>query len=480
MLKNLPSKKNDSISSIKKYKNKREFNIGLLMFVIVFLYLIVTIVLYVLNDKIAIYEVREGSIIKDYSYTGFIVRDEKVVTAKESGYISYYQNEKTKVHKGMDICAITKSELEIKDDTEEINAVSVNAEIQAAVVPQIQNYNNKYHPSDFSSVYSLKNDLTASMQEAYDTTKTEKLASLIAQSGMSANTYQTDEDGVVVMTVDGYEGTTKDSFTESCFDRSEYESKTLTDQTQVSKGYPAYKLVTGEEWSVIIKLDEENATDFMQKKISSVRVRIDKDSETMWADFSVIEKGGDYYGCLDFYSGMIRYAKDRYLNVELILEDESGLKIPKSACVESDFYVIPLNYVVTKKDEDGNSSIGFNIREPEGGIVFRKADIFHQSEGEDGEEGEAYIKMNDKNLTDGVILEAPDTKEKFKIHETKKLPGVYNVNVGYAIFRKITILCESDEYYIVKGGEVNGLYNYDHIVQNGSDVQPDDVIFQQK
>ncbi len=31
---------------------------------------------------------------------------------------------------------------------------------------------------------------------------------------------------------------------------------------------------------------------------------------------------------------MIRYADERYLNIELIFEDESGLKIPKSAVVE--------------------------------------------------------------------------------------------------------------------------------------------------
>ena len=34
-------------------------------------------------------------------------------------------------------------------------------------------------------------------------------------------------------------------------------------------------------------------------------------------------------GCLDFDKSMIRYADKRYLNVELILEDQSGLKIPK-------------------------------------------------------------------------------------------------------------------------------------------------------
>ena len=40
------------------------------------------------------------------------------------------------------------------------------------------------------------------------------------------------------------------------------------------------------------------------------------------------------------------------LNIELILEDESGLKIPKSAVVEEQFYIVPEEYITT----GGNSS----------------------------------------------------------------------------------------------------------------------------
>ena len=80
-------------SIIKKYKTKREFNHRYLSFAIVFIYLVVTIILYLLGDRISVYEVREGSIVKDNSYTGLIIRKETAVTAESSGYISYYQAE---------------------------------------------------------------------------------------------------------------------------------------------------------------------------------------------------------------------------------------------------------------------------------------------------------------------------------------------------------------------------------------------------
>lgn len=96
----MSSKKNNSVN-IKKYKTKREFNLGIFLFAIVFIYLVVTIILYFTGDRISVYEVREGSIVKDNSYTGLIIRKETAVTAESSGYISYYQAENSKIKRGM-------------------------------------------------------------------------------------------------------------------------------------------------------------------------------------------------------------------------------------------------------------------------------------------------------------------------------------------------------------------------------------------
>ncbi len=62
--------------------------------------------------------------------------------------------------------------------------------------------------------------------------------------------------------------------------------------------------------------------------------------------------------------------------------------------------------------------------------------------------------------------------------ETKTLKGVYNINKGYAEFKQVQILCESEEYYIVKSGNDYGLTNYDRIALNGKEVHENDVVFQ--
>ena len=460
-------KKKKSIS-IKKYKNKREMNLGIFLFAIVFLYLVITIISYFTSDTVSAYEVREGSIVRDNSYTGLVIRNETVVNAEEDGYVNFYQSENSKVKKGTRIYVLTPEELNTSDVSAGSSQTVINDETQSGIVLQVQNFNENYSNTDFSSVYLLKDEITASLQNELSQTRTEHLDAAVAENGQTAVTSSAARDGIVAYTIDGLEELTKDSFTEEDFDRSNYEITSLHDQMQVSAGDPVYRMITSEDWSVIVQLDEETAKELTEQEVTSIRTRIDKDSETMWADFSVIERGGVSYGCLDFDNSMVRYADDRYLSIELILEDESGLKIPKSSVAEEAFFVIPQEYVTT----GGNSSSqGVLVSEDGESAVFQAVDIFNISD-----DGEAYISRD--ALESGTLLLKPESSETYTVEETKTLTGVYNINRGYAVFRKVTILCENDEYYIVAEGEDYGLSNYDHIVQDSSSIDQKDVVFE--
>ena len=460
-------KKKKSIS-IKKYKNKREMNLGIFLFAIVFLYLVITIISYFTSDTVSAYEVREGSIVRDNSYTGLVIRNETVVNAEEDGYVNFYQNENSKVKKGTRIYVLTPEELNTSDVSAGSSQTVINDETQSGIVLQVQNFNENYSNTDFSSVYLLKDEITASLQNELSQTRTEHLDAAVAESGQTAVTSSAARDGIVAYTIDGLEELTKDSFTEADFDRTDYESATVSDQMKISTGEPVYKLITGEDWSVIVRLEDDTARELMEKETTTLKVRIDKDSETLNAAFSVIERDGNYYGCLDFDNSMIRYAEDRYLNIELILEDETGLKIPKSAVVQEEFFVIPREYLTT----GGNSSASGVLKMDENGnAVFQEVDIYNISE----EEDEVYLSKED--VSAGDVLIRPESSDTYTVGDTKTLEGVYNINRGYAVFRKVTVLCENDDYCIVQEGEDYGLYNYDHIVQNGASVEPDEVVY---
>lgn len=444
-------------------------NVGIFLFAVVLIYLIVTVIMYLTGDSVSVYEVRKGSIVKDNSYTGLIIREETAVNAESGGYISYYQNENTKIKKGSSIYAVSPEKLDTEaNEQAEIYSGDLNQEVQSGIIHQIQNFNENFRDSDFSSVYTLKNEITASLQDTLSESRTDHLDTVIEQSGQDVSVYKAPRDGIIAYTVDGLEPLTKDNFKAEDFDRSGYESTAFEDGSKISSGDPVYRMITSENWSVIVPLSEENAKELRNAETTSIRVRIDKDSETLWADFSILERGGVSYGCLDFDNSMIRYALDRYLNVELIMEDETGLKIPKSSVVEEDFYIIPEEYITT----GGNSSSnGVMLREKDGSAVFTAVDLFGSNE-----EGEVYASREE--LSQGDVIIKPESSETYTIGETEPLKGVYNINQGYAVFKKVTILCESDEYYIVREGDDYGLYNYDHIVQDGAGVKPDEVVFQ--
>ena len=62
------------------------------------------------------------------------------------------------------------------------------------------------------------------------------------------------------------------------------------------------------------------------------------------------------------------------------------------------------------------------------------------------------------------------------LRETAPLQGVYNVNKGYAVFRKVEILFQNQEYTIVDTGTNFGISLYDHIALDASSIAENEII----
>lgn len=450
--------------NINQYKSKREMNIGILIFTIVFIYLIVTIFTYATSKRISVYEVRQGSIVKDYSYTGLVLRQETVVNAESDGYISYYQNANSKIKAGSNVYAVSSEKIQGLEQTKDEN-LTLSTEVVKALNLQVQNFNENFTSDKFSSVYTLKNEYVNTLHNAMNHSRNAQIDALIASSGITATSYPSARDGIMVLTYDGYENLTEEDLDESDFDKGSYEPIQLSDQMEVKAGSPAYRLVTSENWDVYVKLEEDTA-----KKLSDtsmVKVRIDKDNETAWADFSVLKKGKQHYGHLHFKDSMIRYCEDRFLNVELILEDQSGLKIPKSSVMEKPFYAVPEEYLTTS---GSGGSQGVMAKDKDG-VKYVPAAVYYISE-------DGYAYLNPKDFDGYSVLVKPESKDTFELKEERTLQGVYSINQGYAVFKVVDILCDNDDYYIVQKGTSYGLSAYDHIVQDGTTVKEEEVVFQ--
>ena len=81
---------NNDIINLQSYKKEGAWNIGLILFGVVFIYLAVTVLTYLTKDRVAVYEVREGSILKDNAFSGIVIRQETVVRTDSDGYVNYF------------------------------------------------------------------------------------------------------------------------------------------------------------------------------------------------------------------------------------------------------------------------------------------------------------------------------------------------------------------------------------------------------
>ena len=455
----------NKLTNIQVYRKKWNINIGVIIFGAVFIYLVVTVLLYLTGNHVTAYEVREGSILKDNAYTGFIVRDETIVQAESDGYINYFALEGSKVGAKTRVYTLSDKKLELTSNTAE-ESLELTSEEQNSILMKTQSFSENFREEQFSDVYTLKNNITNVLESKSNQSRQAQLDAMVAAGNNDLQIYTAVSDGIILYSTDGYENITTDQVTEDDISKANYESKNLTDNTKIKAGDPVYKLIRSNDWSVVILLNDETAKELAD--VNRVKVSFSKDNETTYAGFSIQTKKDTSYGILTFDSSMIRYAEERYLDLELILEDESGLKIPKSSVVTKKFYTVPKDYLTS----GGNiSGTGVLVDIGKDQSQFQSVEVYYSDE-------ESNLVYLDYDAFDSnTVLKKPDSSETYELTKTKKLKGVYNINKGYAIFRQVQILCESDEYYIVASGQDYGLTNYDHIALYGDSVRTDDVVF---
>lgn len=454
-----------SETNIRVFHKKKHFNIGVIIFGIIFIYLIVTVLLYLTGDHVSVYEVREGAILRDTAYTGFVIREEQVINAEASGYVNYFATEGDKVGAKTQVYTVSTQALEFKT-AEDVDAQELTTEEQNTILAKAQSFSENYTEEQFEEVYTLKAEIQNILESKSSQSRHAQLEDMKEQYGDGLQIFRASGDGVIQYYTDGYEDISLQNVTKDMIQKKTYEKKSFTNNSEIQVGNPVYKLITDDKWMIVIALDDKTANELTDTK--TIKVRFTKDNETAKASFSIQNTSAGKLGCLTFYSSMVRYAQERYLDIELILEDESGLKIPKSSVVHKDFYVVSEDYLTQGGDSKEN---GVLIDQGKDHATFQKATVYYR----DTENGLIYL--DPRAFDEGTTLIKPNSSDTCRLDKTKSLQGVYNINKGYAVFKQIQILCESDEYYIVEEGNNYGLTNYDHIALDGDSVKEDDIVF---
>lgn len=470
-------------------------NIGTVMFGVLFLYMLFSAVLYLTSGHIESYQVTSGPLSRNETYTGLAIREETVNKADSAGYVAYYAREGSKVNATGAVYGLSASK------TAEAS-VELTSEQLMKVRNDMLSFSKGFSPSKFNNTYSFKYELEGNIlqyaQSADDLSAAPLTSDEIVENdsdntvSMVSNAItlgnqtisKAQSDGIILYSKDNYEGKTVANVTAEDFDQNSYHETDLKTNRPVKAGDDIYTIITDERWSLLIPLSEKQAVKLNDR--TSIRVKFLKDGMTQSGDFSIIEIDGGKYGKIDFNKGLIRYASDRFLDIELVTNTVSGLKIPLSSIVTKEFYTIPSTVATVNED---TNEIGFMVQDKnksgEDVTTFKNTTIYASVEvpkkssmNKQTEEETVYTYYVDKSaFKEGDAIIVPNSGEKYIVGDSQSLEGVYCINKGYAVFRRIEILDQNEEYAIVSKNTDYGLARYDHIVKDADEVKEEDILY---
>lgn len=450
-------------NKVVRFRKRKNINIGIVVFLILFLYIAINVILYLTKDQLSIYEVHEGTTAIDNHITGLILRSEKLVYSSKAGYVVYYQKDGSRIARNSSIYAVNDNAI-YNTDSGDIS-VSITKQDEAKIMHDISSFQSTYSDSNFASVYDFQENAQSTMIDILNN-------SMVSNSKMAGTsiegTVKSKESGIIAYYMDHYEDVTPDSVTAKMFQIEKYKKTNLRTTDMIDKDTPVYKIITSEEWNLILPL-----TDAEYKKLegkSAVEFTVLEDDYDMTAGLRLMKKGSGYYAVLTMNKDMSNYLNERYLEVKLDFDSVDGLKLPTSSVVEKKCYRVPKSYFTKGGDSNENGLI--LVSYSKNGDVkypFKATDIYYK----DNDYG--YIDTNEFKA--GTRIQSPENSKQYTLSKTKTLTGVYNVNLGYAVFKWIDILYQNDEYCIVKENTLNGLSAYDHIALDGKKAVNEQIIY---
>ena len=101
---------------------------------------------------------------------------------------------------------------------------------------------------------------------------------------------------------------------------------------------------------------------------------------------------------------MITFATDRFVDIELITDIETGLKVPNSSIVEKEFFLIPTDFV-EKSGSSGEMGVLRETYNEDGSVVpeFVPVNIYNEEEGQYYVD-DSVLRIGDNLLKSDLVL----------------------------------------------------------------------------
>lgn len=455
--------------TIVKYRNSGNFNIGVVIFLIIILYVSFNIFSYFTKSHIAEYQVQQGTIASNNIFQGIIIRDETIEYAKQSGYINYYVKNASKVSVNDIVYSIdTNGSVSDAIAASGNQSNSISKESLSTISLELDSFVKNYNANQFSDSYTFLNNLNTEIAQNINNTALIELSDKVTQAEANHTFFKekAKEDGLIVYKIDGFENYSVEDITTSKIDYNNYKATHLFENTKVNESDPVYKRINSEDWNIIINISEDLAKKL--NETSSVKIRFCKDDFTTNAACNIIKHENNYFLNVSLKKAMIRYANDRFIDVELVMNEKSGLKIPQSSITKKEFFTIPKKYFTIGGDSNLPSLMIKHSVDGEDTVKIINPTLYYETE--------EYYYVDNELVSEGDCILMSDSKNTYEIGTHKdSLIGVYNINKGYAVFKQINIIYENEEYAIVETKTEYGISLYDHIALDASEIKENEL-----
>ena len=439
---------------------------------IIALYILFSVISFLGRNPIRFYEVREGSLVRENRYTGLILRQEKVYTAKKSGYVHFTVSNGRRVAKDAELYTLDESgnlEKYLSDHPELKLGLSENQEKDLR--QRLENFSRSFQNNQFSSLYSFQSGMDSGSISFSGEEGIKQFNSILSSLGIDYTIEKAEEAGLVSYSTDGFEDFKEEDLTKELFHNPKVKKEYIEAGAKVEEGRPLYKLISSNKWEIVFPLSEDDMKELENRH--KVKLHFENPDLELRGDlFFVRAKDGKSYGKVELKDYQDYFLEDRFIQFSLQEREEKGLKIPASSVVKKEFYIIPNEFLYLS--EDGTQ--GFYRKESDGSKKFVASEIYRK------DQQYAYISIPESDdetaLKTGDVLLKTDSEDTYLIGPTKALEGVYNINKGYAVFRQVIPLEKNDEYIIVEKNTPSGIEVYDHIVLQGDMVSEGQLKFQ--
>ena len=461
-------------TNIVKFRTRREVNIGLTIAVALVLLFVFQIYHFLTSAHLSVYEVREGKAGGEVCTSAMIVRDETAYKTSKAGYVNYYFRDGARVSKGAKVYSLNdSSNLEDLLNMTGYNAVLNESDLYR-LKKDISSYLSEYNDASFDTSYKMVESFMSDYLRYRDLSLLEQINVQKVNSGGFYTEYA-EKSGVISLYSDAYDQITVEEIRPSMF---EEQARVVPERIKETSIYAiddfSYKLINGSEWKLVFPITNDVYTSLMASG-ETIRFQIIGDDRIYEKKYDTFRSEGALFLVVDMQRYVSEYLDSRFLDIKILLNVAEGLKIPKTSIVVKELYQIPERFVTRGNGSDNELGLCVEAYNSQTGSVniefFTISPLFY-------EDGYYFISSDSlpaENFVDS-IEEGKEPERAMMYSFLTRMEGVYNMNKGYAVFKRIARITDIDDYILVKKGLSGGVALYDHIILDTSAVTKDAIL----